>query len=296
VPELPEVETVRRTLIPVVRGRTVAGVTVGDARSLKNATPAELARALTGAEVTGVLRRGKYLIWELSDGHRVVFHLRMTGQLVHTDPDEPEAKHTCLRIGLSDGGEVRFVDTRHLGTIHLLPPEDGRGSLQGPPGLVRLGPEPLAPDLDEDAVYRELQGRRRQIKALLLDQTFLAGVGNIYADEALHLAGIHPERPAGTLDRAEARRLLKVIRHILSAAIRQSGTSVSDYVDGEGRRGRFQLQLRVYGRRGEACPDCGDTVDRVKVGGRSSYFCPRCQPAPQGGVHPEAAVDSATRT
>jgi len=272
MPELPEVETVRRTLEPLLVGHRVQALDVPDPHCLEGGTPRGLAAALVGAVFCGVARRGKFLAFELerAGGGRVWLyaHLRMTGQLVYVAPASgPAASRLRARFVLDGGAELRFYDTRRLGRLYL----------EAPATVGRLGPEPLAGQLSLAGFSRRLKARRRRIKALLLDQGFLAGVGNIYADECLFLSRIHPLRGAATLRPAEARRLHRALLAVMAAAIASRGTTISDYVDGEGRPGEFAVSLNVYGREGEDCSRCGATIERIKIAGRSSYFCPRCQ-------------------
>ncbi|MDQ7794881.1 MAG: bifunctional DNA-formamidopyrimidine glycosylase/DNA-(apurinic or apyrimidinic site) lyase [bacterium] len=286
MPELPEVETVCRTLRPRLVGRTVTGV-----RLLRpfvaNCAPAEFAERVGGRRVEGVRRRGKYIVIELgaSPGRPpddLIFHLMMAGRLGHrppgaAPPDPVEAKHTHAVFTLDDRSELAWADLRHFGRIHLVPRHQPEAI---PPGLAALGPEPLAAGFTAARLASILRRRRAPLKLVLLDQAAVAGLGNIYADESLHRAGLHPLRPACSLDPGEVRALHRSLRAALREAIASGGTTLRTYVDGEGRRGAFQARLRVYGRTGKRCarPGCEGTVERVRVGGRSTHFCPLCQP------------------
>lgn len=272
MPELPEVETVRRTLQDKLAGCRITGAGVHRPEVIGTPGPAEFKAKIRGKEILRLDRRGKYLLVHLSGGFSVVIHLRMTGRLIYTRPVPPE-KHTHLVLYLDNGRELHFADVRRFGRVSLIPTRE----LGAVPGLAKLGLEPLSREFDREFLARELGRRRGRLKSLLLDQTFIAGLGNIYVDEALHLARIHPLRAACSLDEREVDALCRAIKTVLREGIKHRGTSMRDYVDGEGRAGNYQEKLRVYGREGQPCLSCGAAVRRIKVGGRSSYFCPRCQ-------------------
>lgn len=273
MPELPEVETVKRTLQEKIVGKVVKGARVFLPKMIKHPPAEEFPGAITGREILGLDRRGKYLLVRLTGQFVMVVHLRMTGRLTYTAPDVPLAKHTHVIFELDDGHELRFQDQRQFGTIYLMPEKE----LNRISGLRQLGPEPLAVEFTAGQLGDMLAGRKRKVKEVLLDQTFLAGIGNIYADEILFVAGIHPERPADQLLEQEVQRLYEAIRSVLQEGINHRGTTVRDYVDGSGQQGDYQHRLRVYSRKGEPCPRCGQPVIRIKVGGRSSYLCRCCQ-------------------
>jgi formamidopyrimidine-DNA glycosylase len=255
MPELPEVETTVRALAPHITGRTILEARFFTPRILGwKAEP-----DLTGRTIANVGRRGKYILLNLG-GDVLSIHLGMTGKLLVNAP--PEA-HTRAYFTL-DGATLNFVDPRMFGRIEF-----------NPTRIARLGPEPLEVSFDE--FHRRLKTRRTRVKALLLDQTFLSGVGNIYADESLHRAGIHPRAIAARLGEERARRLYKAIREVLAEAIASGGSSISDYVDAEGRKGWFQIQHRVYQRHGEKCRRCGTTIKRTLISQRGTHFCPKCQ-------------------
>ncbi len=271
MPELPEVETIARALregdptrSPSVVGRTIAGVMIGWARHLKGITPQTFQKRIEGQRIRGVRRRGKYLIFELSTDSLLV-HLGMSGDLRVSPPGEAAGPYDHTRFRFEDGSELRFNDTRKFGRVHLVrdPEEVTR----------RLGPEPLAPEFTAEKLGAMLAARWRQLKPLLLDQTFLAGVGNIYADEALHRARLHPLRHSDTLSRREVSRLYRGIRDALRRGIRLNGASI----DWAYRGGGMQEEFRVYGREGKPCPRCGTPIRRITVGQRGTHFCPRCQ-------------------
>lgn len=273
MPELPEVETVRRQLAAALPGRPIAGVRVLLPRMLHGVSPEELARRLLGRRFTAVERRGKFLLLKLDDGATLIVHLRMTGRLTLSDGRERGGPYTRAVITFAGGGELRFSDQRTFGTWHYV--AEGAGA--PPPGLVGMGVEPLSDSFTAEALAQLAFGRRTPIKALLLDQRRIAGVGNIYADEALFRAGVDPARPAGSLTAAEIERLHGAIRAVLEDALSKGGTTVRDYVNGEGTPGRFQDFLHVYGRAGQPCRRCGAAIARRKLAGRGTHSCPRCQ-------------------
>ncbi|MGL6095096.1 MAG: bifunctional DNA-formamidopyrimidine glycosylase/DNA-(apurinic or apyrimidinic site) lyase [Fimbriiglobus sp.] len=270
MPELPEVETVVRDLRPLLAGRTILGVRVGG-QKLRRPWDAAWAVAVTGATVGGVRRRAKWIIVELSAGSRLLVHLGMTGQFTVTAAAEPVADHTHVVFPLDNGTELRFRDIRRFGSVELFPDEAAVQSFLA----ARVGPEP--DDLDPVGFRAALAGTTRTVKAVLLDQTVVAGVGNIYADESLHRAGLHPERRANTVTPAEADRLRTVIAEVIADAIARRGSTIRDYVGGSGLRGGFQTEFRVYGRTGDPCPTCATPIAVARVAGRSSHYCPRCQ-------------------
>ncbi len=273
MPELPEVETVRRSLEEKLKGKTLAGAEVYLDKIVRDSDPVSLNEKIKGKKVTGIERRGKYLVFHLTGGTSMVVHLRMTGQLLYCSQEQEIAKHTHVVFNFNDGHQLRFVDQRQFGKIHLVPVKE----LNSHPGLKSLGVEPLSKAFTREFFRRELRNRRTKIKPLLLDQTFVAGIGNIYADEALFRAMINPERVAATLTPRETSRLYMAIKEVLKEGIANKGTSVKDYVDGEGNKGNNQNNLRVYGRDGEPCVKCGKTLEKKSIGGRSSHYCPKCQ-------------------
>ncbi len=273
MPELPEVETVRRQLEPFLAGKTIIGISVPDPAVVAPLSPQAFGRRLRGEKIKAVSRRGKYLRLELDGGGMLVIHLRMTGVLsfVQKDDKKPEKRFLRLKLCFSNGGCLYFRDQRRFGTARILACGEA-GSF-----FVRLGPEPLARSFTPDVLKRLLDSRKRPLKSFLLDQSIIAGIGNIYADEALFRAGLHPLRPAGSLSAAEAGRLSRAIKETLREAISLAGSSVDTYRDTRGRRGRFQETFRVHRRVGEPCPGCGGTVKKIRVGGRGTFFCPSCQ-------------------
>lgn len=273
MPELPEVETVRRSLEEKLKGKAFVGVDVFLEKMFRGIAPEEAAAHLNGRKITGIDRRGKYLIINLSGGAALVIHLRMTGQLLYCPPEQEKGKHTHIIFHLNNNCQLRFMDQRQFGKIHLVSARE----LENLSGLKDLGVEPLSDGFTREFFKKELKKRRTKIKPLLLDQTFVAGIGNIYADEALFRARLNPERVASSLNPREASRLYLAIREVLIEGIENRGTSIKDYLDGDGNKGSNQNNLRVYGREGEPCLKCGRKVERKVIGGRSSHFCPKCQ-------------------
>ncbi len=264
MPELPEVETIARSLRPELTGRTVHSANLLWKRTLAIPSPEEFARQIGGREITGIGRRAKYLDIQLANLHLFI-HLRMSGDLyLRALPYKPQT-HDRLILELSDGRALVFNDTRKFGRAWLT--ADAKDVIGG------LGPEPFDPSFHPQELHARLLQRRRQLKPLLLDQSFLAGLGNIYTDEALHLAGLHPLRISDTINPEEAARLYYAIQTVLMAGIEHNGASI-DWVY---RGGDFQNYFRVYGREAEPCPSCGALIERLIVGQRSTHICPQCQ-------------------
>jgi formamidopyrimidine-DNA glycosylase len=272
VPELPEVETVVRDLRPLLLGRRLASVEVSGL-ALRRPWLAEWEKALVGRRVRDVRRRGKWIVAELEGGPHLVFHLGMTGQLVVTAAKAPRPAHTHLLMRLDRGGrELRFTDIRRFGSASLFA---SAADVEQFFTAAGLGPEPFA--LDPGLWRDRLAGTTRNLKAVLLDQRVVAGVGNIYADESLYAARLHPRRRGRDLKPAEADRLRQAIVTVLNRAIERRGSSIRNYVGGSGLRGGFQEEHSVYGRTGRPCPSCGAKIRCVRLAGRSTHFCPRCQ-------------------
>lgn len=258
-----------------MRGRRLVEVVVSHERTSRNNGSAdEVSTLLTGRKVTSVGRKGKFLVAPLDDGHTLVAHLGMSGRFSIDGPAEPLAKHTHFVARLDNGTEVRFIDPRTFGFVAVYDEGEIGGS-----GVGRLGPDAWNEPPDVPQLMKALAGRKAPIKALLLDQGPVSGLGNIYADEALHRAGIHPLRPGGDLDEVELGRLLKATREVLSRALESGGTTLDDlaYLLPDGQAGENLSNLAVYGRGGEPCPACGTTVERTVIRARSTHFCPRCQ-------------------
>ena len=271
MPELPEVETIRRQLAPYVEGRTIEGVEILDGRWTRPEPPAEVERELRDAAVSGLSRSGKYLVMELSDDR----YLLMPGALLIDPPVEP--LHTRVRFRFDGGGSLLYVDPRRFGTGHLL-----RGvTLRDAYLAQRIGIEPFTAEFTADHLFQLTRGRRAPIKSFVLDQRRIAGVGNIYADEALFRAGIHPLRPAGRLTRAQLARLRDGIEQALQAGIDAKGASIDDFRHVDGARGSFQDRFLIHRRAGQPCQRCGAIVRKLFVGGRGTYVCERCQRRPR---------------
>lgn len=270
MPELPEVETVARGLQASMPGRTITGVRVDWLRTIAFPSSDEFVQRLIGRQVRTVGRRGKYVIIVLNEGHLLI-HLKMSGRLRLVPGDEPENNHVRVTFSLDDGMELRFQDVRKFGRVYLV--NDAAEVTS------ELGPEPLTDEFTLDAFRRLLEPRSGRLKPLLLNQQFLAGLGNIYADEALFVARLHPLRKADSLAPDEQEHLYHAIRTVLREAIASRGTTLSDggYTDASGRAGAYQGRLAVYGQTGSPCPRCETSIERIVVGGRSSHYCPRCQ-------------------
>ncbi|MDN5348265.1 MAG: formamidopyrimidine-DNA glycosylase [Clostridia bacterium] len=272
MPELPEVETIKETLKPFLCGKTIEQVTVNRPEVIAEPGAAEFVALLRGRRILALERRGKFLLVKLSGSYWLVIHLGMTGRLLWLESGAPQAAHTHLVLRL-EGGEVHFVDPRRFGRLYFF----SQPRLAEFIDLKDFGPEPLTPEFTPEKLGELLRDRRRPLKALLLDQRLIAGIGNIYADEILFAAGLHPLRPASSLKEKEINALYHSIRKVLAAGIAHGGTTVRDYVDGSGRAGSHQDHLCVYGRAGQGCPACGTLIERRRYAGRSTYFCPRCQ-------------------
>jgi formamidopyrimidine-DNA glycosylase len=279
VPELPEVETVRRQLAPRLEGRTIDDVRVIDARWCDPAPPAEVEAALRGRRIERVWRRGKYIVCELEDDVHLVMHLRMTGNFFVRPGDARPEPHERVLFALDDGSKVAFRDVRRFGTGVVLFGSDARDDYFA----ARLGVEPLDADAFTAEALRALaKGRRAPVKAFLLNQERIAGVGNIYADEALWRARIHPQRAVGTLKRAQLAELRDAVVAVLEAGIDARGASIDDFRNVDGAMGSSQDRFEVYGRAGEPCSRCRRPITKLaRVAGRGTYVCERCQPKPR---------------
>ncbi len=283
VPELPEVEVVRDGLARHLGGRTIASAIVGHPRAVRRHRQGDtdFGRRLAGRRVDAVNRRGKYLWMPLDSGDTLLAHLGMSGQLLVVPHGSPLERHLRVRLLLSgDSGELRFVDQRTFGGMWLAPAGDGNTGLPDP--IAHVAPDPLDRAFDIEVFYSALRRRRTGIKRTLLDQSFVSGVGNIYADEALWRAGLHWARPTETLARREVRHLVTALQTVLGEATAAGGTTFDSlYVDVNGESGYFERSLDVYGRGGQPCRRCGTAVRRDTLMNRSAYTCPRCQPRPR---------------
>lgn len=271
MPELPEVETVRRTLEPALLGKKIMEAEVFCCSYLRGCNDETLGRLLPRSRFRRLARHGKYL-YLILDSLELEVHLGMTGRLLVCARDQELVKHTHVRFGLEEGQDLRFIDPRRFGHLGIKPL-----------GMARerrslLGMEPLTPEFTWKNLGRALKGRKAPIKALLLEQKLVAGLGNIYADEALFRARIHPEQTGGELGESALKNLHRAINDLIGEAVAAGGTSFSDYVDATGQRGEFFERLSVYGRENQPCPYCGTPIKRLKLRGRSTCYCPRCQP------------------
>ena len=272
MPELPEVETIVRDLRPSLVGRRIAAVRVGD-RPLRRRWSADWEPDLVGRRVGEVRRRGKWILLVLDRDYHLVIHLGMTGQLTVKSAREPLANHTHVILDLDRGRrQLRFRDVRRFGSATLIP---GRKRVEQFFEEARLGPEPF--DVDSGYFRSRLAGTYRCLKAILLDQRVVAGVGNIYADEALFEARLHPTQLGRELSASEADRLRRAIVTVLERAIERRGSSIRNYVGGSGVKGRYQEEFRVYQRKGQPCVRCGRPIESIRLAGRATHFCPRCQ-------------------
>jgi formamidopyrimidine-DNA glycosylase len=273
MPELPEVETIRNELSPHIIGHTVTGITLFDDRIVRQPPVEEFNSRIIGQTITGVGRRGKYLFFSLTGGQTLVVHLKMTGSLWLAPPD----RFVRAVIHLDGGVKIYFRDPRKFGVMWLVKDKNTVTS--------KLGPEPLEADFTPQVLAQRLSGRTAPIKALLCDQSFVAGIGNMYADEALFLAKIHPLRPGRSLSTEEVERLYHAIQQVLRAAINNKGASTDTYFRPSGEIGTAHFQFRVAHRRGESCPVCGTPLERLPIRNRGSYFCPKCQAFSEPSSH-----------
>ncbi|MEW6659739.1 MAG: bifunctional DNA-formamidopyrimidine glycosylase/DNA-(apurinic or apyrimidinic site) lyase [Thermodesulfobacteriota bacterium] len=271
MPELPEVEVIRRGLAPRVQKRRLLAVAVGEKRLRRESSPGDLAHWLPHRKILRLARRGKYLVFRLEGGVTLLLHLGMTGRLLLLPAASPPLPHVHLTFKLEGGLELVFQDVRRFGQALVFPPG------VDPAPLSQVGREPFSRQATPEWLAKEAQARSRALKNFLMDGRVLAGIGNIYASEILFAARLHPGIPAGRLSLPDWTRVLKETRRILKAAIAKGGTTVSDYLNSRGETGLFQLELLVYGREGEPCRRCRQIVVRLTQGGRSTFFCPRCQ-------------------
>jgi formamidopyrimidine-DNA glycosylase len=285
MPELPEVETIRAGLVQRVAGRRFTGVHLLWPGCVDRPDPETFRGELVGRQIEGLDRRGKFLIFRLDHQHFLVVHLRMTGRLSLRDRGAPRHPHLRAVLSLDDGHELHFEDQRKFGRLYLArdaPELDGL--------LAKVGPEPLLPSFTRDRFRSLLQGRQARLKPLLLDQRFIAGLGNIYVDEALFRAGLHPLRRAGSLTPAEIDRLYDGVVEALRQGIGNRGTTLASYRDAWGAAGLNQERLLVFRRHGRPCPRCARPIEKIRVAGRGTHLCPHCQqPHGQGEASPDDA-------
>lgn len=273
MPELPEVETIRKTLEHLTIGKQIEDVTIYWPKIIKKPVEHEqFIDALKGQIIESVGRRGKFLIFYLTD-LALVSHLRMEGKYGLFPAGEEMDKHTHVLFTFTDGTQLRYKDVRKFGTMHLFVKGEEQSSLP----LSQLGPEPLSDEFSKEYMMSSLQKTSRNIKAVLLDQKFVVGVGNIYVDESLFRAKIHPQRMASSLTDEEMERIVSEVKLTLAEAIAQGGSTIRTYINSQGQIGMFQQQLLVYGRNGEPCKECGTEIEKLKVAGRGTHICPSCQ-------------------
>lgn len=272
MPEMPEVEIIRRYLDKNLAGKFITAVDVLLERQLQGITAAEFSHRATGAAIKSVGRVGKYLLMHLTNDYDIVFHLRMTGRLVYAPDGVNDDKYARLIFSLSGGAKLVYGDTRTLGVIYMT-----RAS-EPVKGVAEMGPEPLSAEFTREYLATILNRKKTRIKTLLLNQKYIGGIGNIYADEALFLAQINPFTLAGNIDAASVTRLHAAINQVIAAGIEDGGTTFRDYQNGEGKKGHHQEHLFVYSRTGEKCRECGTPIDKTFLGGRGTHFCPHCQP------------------
>lgn len=273
MPELPEVEVLRRSLEPVLVGERIEGVRVWNRALREPVDTRGLGRRCRGRRIERLRRRAKYLWIDLESDSTLVVHLGMSGRLTVVPAGEPRQDHEHVALYLESGQRLRFRDTRRFGLVLALP----SGALEQDRHFAHLGLEPLGGELDGDRLAELAEGRRAPVKSFLLDGRIVVGVGNIYATEALHRAGIHPRRSVARISTARWATLASAVRHVLARAIEEGGTTLNDFTDGEGNAGYFQVSLEVYDREGEACRRCGRPIRRIVQSGRSTFYCPGCQ-------------------
>ncbi|MEC9491083.1 MAG: DNA-formamidopyrimidine glycosylase [Halanaerobiales bacterium] len=275
MPELPEVETVVKGLRPLVTDKTVTAVEIREKNMIAypEADIQTFKDSLIGSKIEAINRRGKYIIIELNTDKNMVIHLRMTGKLLVKEVKEFRDKHTHVIFSLNDGQEIRFNNIRKFGRVYLI----DKNHPEQAGGLADLGPEPLSDELTVQDFKKLFEKRRALMKSLLLNQHFIAGIGNIYADEILFRSQVRPDRTADSLTELEKEAVYHNMREILNKGIIYGGTSFSDYVNAFGEKGSFQEELKVHQREGEKCCNCDSVVKKIKISGRSTYFCPQCQ-------------------
>ena len=276
MPELPEVETIRRELEREAVGKRIKAIEVHGTRTVRRQTKKNLMSRLEGTKITAADRRGKYLVLKLDSGELLVVHLGMSGQLLRAVAKDPVAKHTHVIMTFTQGGQLRFVDPRTFGELFVTAPDELTNEI---PELADLGMDPLDEPISWVTFGQRLLARTTKLKPLLMDQSFIAGIGNIYSDEILWEAGLRRDRTPQTLSSMEVRRLYRAVVEVLHEAVKHRGSTLGDqqYVDLHGKPGEYQTLHQVYARDGEACRRCRATIAKEKVGGRSSYFCPACQ-------------------
>lgn len=273
MPEMPEVEIIRRIIEPQIKGQKIRNVRINHAQIIAYPEEGVFAQSLTGQTVKNMTRKGKFLTVHFESGDRLVLHLRMTGQLLVTPAVFPEEKHTHLIAEISGGNQIRYIDVRRFGRFWFLK-TDEKDTVTG---QDKLGVEPLEDGLTADYLLERMGKRKKSIKEMLHDQSIVAGIGNIYSDEILYAAGIYPEEKCADLDSADWNRLAEAIKEIIAWGIDTNKMTPEEYLEGRGKEYRNMPHLRVYGREAQPCNRCGQTIERIVIGGRSSCYCPVCQ-------------------
>ncbi|WP_125606540.1 DNA-formamidopyrimidine glycosylase [Lapidilactobacillus bayanensis] len=275
MPELPEVETVRRSLLGIIQNKTIKDVHVYYGKIIVG-DPEVFVSMLRGRKIETIDRRGKYLLFRFDHNLTMISHLRMEGKYFVRQTAEPENKHVHVVFELTDGSALQYQDVRKFGRMQLVK----TGTENQVSGIKSLGPEPFSPEFQVDSFYTALQHHHKAIKEVLLDQHAVTGLGNIYVDEVLWLSKINPLLPASDVTREQAAVLHDNTIHELQMAVEHGGTTIRSYVDANGNSGQFQFELHVYGRTGQPCERCGTAIEKIKLGGRGTHFCPHCQPIP----------------
>lgn len=274
MPEMPEVETIRRSLEKKLLGKEIVDVKILLSRQIKWPAVENFASRLVGRKIAEAARIGKYLLFKLDNGNELIVHLRMTGRLCYkTAQDKSEETHTRVVFYFAGGERLIYADIRTFGALYALLPDE-RWRIRG---LSEMGPEPLSAEFTVDYLQGILQKRRTKIKSILLNQKYIGGLGNIYVDEALFLAGIQPQRTADSISPAETAKLYSSINKVIAEGIADGGTTFRDYRDGEGKKGHHQEKLFVYGRGGQSCRRCQNQIEKITLGGRGTHYCPHCQ-------------------
>lgn len=273
MPELPEVETIRQGMIKKVKGKKIENVEIRNDKNIRVISPLEFKKRLKGKVVKDIDRRGKFLIISLNSTDLLIFHLKLTGRLLFFPAEKEEPDYVRIVFTFTDESRLFFADIRGFADVFLLPESD----LETIPAIKNMGPEPLSPDFTPDKLKERLKGKRGKIKPLLMDQSVIAGIGNIYSQEALYRAGIHPEREVSKLTEKEIEAIYQNLVDVLKEAIRYRGSSVDAYLDLNGKEGSYVSHLKVYEREGQTCSRCGTSIKKKKVGGRGTYFCSKCQ-------------------
>ena len=273
MPELPEVETIVKGLSELITGNVINNIIIREPKIIAFPDAKDFKKSLCGKTIKAINRRGKYILIRIEDDKTLVIHLRMTGKLLVKPHELQYDTHTHIIFELSNKMDIRFHNVRKFGRMYLIE----NGAYQNAGGLAKLGPEPLSNKFTLDKFKGLFKSRSANIKSLLLNQSFIAGMGNIYTDEALFIAGISHDRNADTLTDSEKEKLYRSIRKVLKNGIKYGGTSFSDYLNAIGEKGDFQKELKVYQQTGEKCPECGETIEKKRVAGRGTHYCPNCQ-------------------